>query len=107
MMGPEKQPSDAPRALLSVEEVAFLSGTTTQVIRRITRLELLKPVRREPEPRFSPAALARVRRLLRMHRELDVSWTSMELVLDLLERVEELRTEVDSLRRSLHGGGAA
>ena len=106
MTGPKEQPSDAEGALLTVEEVAFLTGTSTQVIRRVTRLELLKPARREPEPRFSPAALSRVRRLLRMHRELEVSWTSMELVLDLLERVEELRTEVDSLRRSLHGGGA-
>ena len=100
-----KQTPSVRQSLLTVEEVAFITGTTTQVVRRITRLELLTPARREPEPRFPPAALSRVRRLLRMHRELEVSWTSMELVLDLLERIEELRTEVDSLRRSLHGGG--
>ena len=102
-MKPAKQTPNGRKSLLTVEEVAFLAGTSTQVIRRITRLELLSPAEREPEPRFPPAVLSRVRKMLRMHRELDVSWTSMELVLDLLDRVEKLRTEVERLRGSRGG----
>ena len=105
-MRPRRQSSGRRGALLSVEEVAFLTGTNAQVIRRITRLELLRPARSEPEPRFEPAVLVRVRRMLRMHRQLDVSWTSMALVLELLDRVEDLRSEVNRLRTPHHCGRA-
>jgi len=97
-MKPKSHMPDTPSSLLSVEEVAFLTGTTVQIIRRITRLELVRPVRRTPEPCFPPAVLTRVRRMLRMHQQLEVSWSSMALVLDLLERVDKLQTEVQRLR---------
>lgn len=77
---------------LTVREVAFLSGTKPQVISRITRLDLLRPAVDDPEPRFPPSVVPRVRRMLRIHRQLEVGWTSMALVLDLLDRIEELKT---------------
>ena len=103
-MRPARRTSDVSGSLLSVEEVAFLSGTTVQVLSRITRLELVRPAKDEPELAFSPAVLPRLRKMLRVHRQLEVSWTSMALVLDLLDRVEELKTEVSRLRSSRRMG---
>ena len=57
-------------------------------------LGLLDPRGEGDEPTFGPEALPRVRRMLRLRRDLQVGWTSLGLVLDLLERVERLEREL-------------
>lgn len=98
-MSTHTDPSQGREALLTVEELAFLSGTNVQVIKRITRLELIKPDPQDQALVFSPQALPRVHRLLRLHRQLEIGWTAMPLVLDLLDRIEALEDELARLRR--------
>jgi chaperone modulatory protein CbpM len=77
-------------SLLTVGEVAFLTGASPRLIARIIRLDLVHPAETRPEPRFPVSVVPRVRRMLRMHRQLEVGWTSMALVLELLDRIEKL-----------------
>jgi len=75
---------------VTIRELAFLAGTRTRIIERLVTLELLQPARERPEPVFPSRAAHRVRKLMRLHFQLGVSWTSMPLVLELLERIEQL-----------------
>lgn len=53
------------------------------------------------EWRFPAAAVMRMERARRLQRDLDLAVADMGLVLDLLEEVEQLRLEVDTLRQRL------
>lgn len=54
-----------------------------------------------PEWRFPAEAVMRMEKARRLQRDLDLAVADMGLVLDLLEEVELLRLEVDTLRTRL------
>ena len=78
------------RDLLSLAELAWLAGATPQMISELLEWDLVAPCERDPEPCFAVEVLPQVRKAVRLHRDLGVSFCSMGLVLDLLERIEEL-----------------
>jgi len=85
---------DSTEDRLTVEELATLTGLSTGVIRRLISLEVIDPDMIEPEPRFRPETVVRVRKIRRLHVELGVSWSSMPLVLDLLARINYLESRI-------------
>ena len=84
------------RDLLSLAELAWLAGATPQMISDLLEWDLVAPCERDPEPWFAVEVLPQVRKAVRLHCDLGVSFCSMELVLDLLERIEELERRQDS-----------
>jgi hypothetical protein len=85
---------------LTLHELAGLVGIRRQFIERMVRLELIRPVRRDPEVVFTPAVVPRVRKVIRLHYQLEVSWSTMELVLQLLDRIEEMERRLGEYRDS-------
>ena len=63
---------------------------------------VVEPGRNGPESwRFDFHMVHRVRRAGRLYRDLDVDWGGIALALDLLQQLEELRSENRRLRRQL------
>jgi chaperone modulatory protein CbpM len=83
------------RDLLSMAELAWLAAATPQMISDLLEWDLVAPCERDPEPWFAVEVLPQVRKVVRLHRDLNVSFCSMGLVLDLLERIEELERRQD------------
>lgn len=50
---------------------------------------------------FTPTAVLRIEKARRLQRDLDIRLSDMALVLDLLDELEDLRNEVDFLRKRL------
>ncbi len=75
---------------LSLDQVAILTGAQPKIVERLVTLELVKPEPKKKVPVFKVETVACVRRMLRLHYDLGVSWSSMGLVLDLLDRIEKL-----------------
>ena len=75
---------------VTVTELAYCAGCTRSAIRELLEHDLLAPVQSEPELRFEPGSVERVRRIRRISIELEVGYPAMELVLQLLDRIEEL-----------------
>jgi chaperone modulatory protein CbpM len=62
---------------------------------------VLEPSGAEPrEWRFGAEALPRARRALRLQRDLELDVSALALVLDLLDRVEDLESRLRRLGRS-------
>ncbi len=78
------------RDLLSLAELAWLAGATPQMIGDLLEWDLVAPCERDPEPWFAVEVLPQVCKAVRLHCDLGISFCSMGLVLDLLERIEEL-----------------
>lgn len=87
------------RDLLSLAELAWLAGVTPQMIGELLEWDLIVPCERDPEPWFAVEILPQVRKAVRLHRHLGVSFCSMGLVLDLLERIEQLEQRLAELAR--------
>lgn len=86
---------------VTVTELAYCSGCSRAAILDLLEHDLLAPVQTAPEVRFAPDAADRVRRIRRISIELEVGTPAMGLVLQLLDRIEDLERELREARRAL------
>ena len=95
-------PADGPRErILTVVELACCVRATPRTIQRLVEFELIQPCACEPEPVFPTDVLPKVRRIMRLHRHVGVGFSSMGLVLDLLDRLaamEDLLSRLQTMR---------
>jgi chaperone modulatory protein CbpM len=81
----------APPRRLPLERFARRAGVHPELIRRFVALGLVEAARdRAGELWLEPAELATVARVQRLHAGLSLNYAAIGLVLDLLERIEEL-----------------
>ena len=85
----------SPSDLLSAEELANVVGIRPYLIERMVRLELISPATARPQRAFTPSVVPQVRKLVRLHYQLEVSWSSMGLVLELLKRIDDLESRLN------------
>ena len=83
---------------LSTEEVAARCGLHPALVERLVALGLIEPLE-GGRNRFSPDATLRLQRALRLRRDLGLSYNGAALVLDLLDRIEELERRLDQYER--------
>ena len=89
---------ESAEGLLSLTEMAVCIGMPRGWVEELVAWELLAPALVNEEPWFEAAALEHVRRIARLHRQVGVSLDTMALVLELLDRIDELEREVARLR---------
>jgi len=88
---------------LTFAELRQLCGSSDQIIELLVDEGVLRPWGRRPnEWRFSGCEVGRVRRVLRLQRDLDLNLAGAALALELLEEIESLRARVRLLER--HAG---
>jgi len=81
-------------AYLSGEELARAAGISAATLARLVGLGLVEPTplrgneRGLTAPVFSAATASRLRRMLRLHRDLGVNLTGAAIIVDLVERLE-------------------
>jgi MerR family transcriptional regulator, heat shock protein HspR len=92
--------TDEPVYMISV--AAKLVSCHPQTLRIYEREGLIRPFRSGRNLRlYSDADLERIRMIQRLTQELGVNLAGVEVILDLLQRVEQQRREIDRLRREM------
>jgi chaperone modulatory protein CbpM len=88
---------------LSLDNYARLTGVHPDLVRRLTALGLLEMTRdAEGGLWFEPSQIAAMAKIQRLHRELNLSYASLGLIIDLLDRIAQLER---LQRRSRARGG--
>jgi chaperone modulatory protein CbpM len=88
---------------LSLDSYSRLTGVHPDLVRRLTALGLLEMTRdAEGGLWFEPSQIAAMARIQRLHRELNLSYASLGLIIDLLDRIAQLE---QLHRRSRARGG--
>lgn len=87
---------------MSIHEFCQCAELPQESLLEIVEHGIVEPSGPSPEQwLFDVAALATVRRALRLQRELQVEWAGVALALQLLDELEQLRAENARLRRRL------
>lgn len=82
---------------LTADELAAAAGISPTMLARLVGLGLIGPVA-EGSTEFTAASARRLRRMLRLRRDLGVNLTGAAILVDLLERLERLEAELRHLR---------
>lgn len=77
--------------------VASLTQMHAQTIRLYEKQGLVKPQRRNKNRLYSEADVERLKQIRRLTQEMEVNLAGVQIILDLLERMETLRGERDEL----------
>ena len=77
--------------------VASLTQMHAQTIRLYERLGLVTPQRKNKNRLYSESDVERLRQIRRLTQEMEVNLAGVQIILDLLERMETLRAERDEL----------
>ncbi len=86
---------------LSLERFARRAGLHPQLVIRFVALGLVPAHRdRTGQLWFTPAAVLTAARVRRLHDELSLNYAAVGLVLDLLDRIEELEAALGRSERS-------
>jgi chaperone modulatory protein CbpM len=86
--------------VLTVRELATAVGLSPVQVARLVRLGLIEPS--GPEGAFTATTVARLRRMLRLQRELDVDLHGAAIIVDLVERLRALERELAAAVPSVH-----
>lgn len=88
-------PLAVPPRRLRLEVVARLSGLHPELLRRLVTLSVLDARRdADGELWFDPDVLATIGRIQRLRAGLGVNYAGVAVVLDLLDRIRRLETEL-------------
>ncbi len=84
-----------PDVLLDLESLAGRAGMHPQHVRRLVALGLLEPARAaNGELRFPPSEVLALARIQRLRVGLGINYAALGLVLDLLDRIAALESEL-------------
>lgn len=86
--------------LLCLSDLAREAGLHPDLVKRFMALGLIEPDTQRPEPLFRGEAVLRIERIVRLRRDMGVNLASAGIILDLLDQIEELKKELERLRRS-------
>jgi hypothetical protein len=97
----EAQPVGA--VFFRADEVCLHLGISDDILELCLRWEVIEPPQRDdagvaffPEP-----SVERIRRGVRLHRDLGINWSGVAVVLALLDRIEALERERDNRLQEL------
>ncbi|HLV79184.1 MAG TPA: chaperone modulator CbpM [Chthonomonadaceae bacterium] len=94
--------AQAHHGLLDEDDLARVTGLHPDMVRRLYSLGALEAEEEwQGRPLFAPAMLARLRRMLRLRRDLGLSWHGLGMVAELLERIDRLEARVRQLETTL------
>lgn len=79
---------------LTVEEVALRSGVPPSFVHRLLELGIIEYKGRFNEPRFSCTVVPKIRRIVRLRRDLGINWAGLGLIMDLLDEIDYLRRKI-------------
>jgi DNA-binding transcriptional MerR regulator len=91
------EPEPRSRTLLSAAELVAITGITPVMLGRLVRLGLVEPSA-PGGTEFAAACAPRLKRMLRLRVELGVNLAGASVIVDLLERLAGLETELSHLR---------
>jgi DNA-binding transcriptional MerR regulator len=86
-------------SLLTLEELASAAGLSPELVDVFVRYQLVEPAANTNScPLFHASTVDRLQRILRLRHDLGVNLAAVAVILEMIERIEDLQTELRLLR---------
>ncbi|MDK2857175.1 MAG: chaperone modulatory protein CbpM [Verrucomicrobiota bacterium] len=79
---------------LTRQQLIALSDIPPRTVEKLLAFELVNRTWIDGQPMFRTEELDRIRRILRLHYDLGVCWSDVDLVLQLIEQIDTLREQL-------------
>jgi chaperone modulatory protein CbpM len=79
---------------LTIRELSRLCECHTSVVRRMIVTGLIEPLTSGEDPVFDRSSIVRARKALRLKRDLHLNFDAVALVMELLDRIDELERKM-------------
>lgn len=92
---------------ISFYELCQLDGIESHVVTEIVEYGIVLPLNREAEKsntaqwRFDTDSIHWLKKALRLHRDLEIDWVAVAMVIDLMRQKEALEREKEAYQRQL------
>ena len=87
-------------SLLTLEDLASAAGLHPELVDVLVRYRLVEPTANTGScPLFSISSVERLGRILRLRHDLGVNLAGVAVILELMERIEHLQTELKLSRK--------
>ena len=87
--------------IVTLAELARACGIHPDIVDSFLTLGIIEPVSREPVLEFDTTAILRIRRTIRMRRDLGVNYASAGIILDLVDEIDTLRDRIQELEQEI------
>ena len=89
---------------VSFEELCLSADISAEYVIELVEYNIIFPVRGKApqEWQFSITTVQIVNKAARLHRDLEIDWADIGLVLNLLEEIEKLKNENGQLKQQLN-----
>jgi DNA-binding transcriptional MerR regulator len=86
-------------SLLTLEELASTAGLSPELVDVFVRYQLVEPTMYTGScPLFQTSTVDRLQRILRLRHDLGLNLAAVAVILEMIERIEELQAELRILR---------
>ena len=87
-------------SLLTLEDLASAAGLHPELVDVFVRYQLVEPIANTGScPLFSTSSVERLARILHIRHDLGVNLAGVGVILELMERIEHLQTELKLSRK--------
>lgn len=87
-------------SLLTLEDLAAAAGLRPEVVENLFECGLIEPsAMSASHPLFLPSAEERLRRIMRLRRDLGVNLAGVAVILHMREQIESLQRDLEQMRR--------
>jgi MerR family transcriptional regulator, heat shock protein HspR len=87
-------------SLLTLQDLASAAGLHPELVEKFIEYGLIEPSKSAgSNPLFSFSSVERLRRIMRLRRDLGVNLAAVGVILEMRERMENLQRELEDLRK--------
>lgn len=86
---------------IEVNEFCISHGVTTQFMIQLHEFGLIEIFQKKNVQYFSNEELPKAEKIIRLYSDLDINLEGIEVIHDLLERIERMQGEIRSLKNKL------
>jgi len=94
----EQKTANEPVYVISI--AAKMVDMHPQTLRLYERMGLVKPARLGSNRLYSDADIERLRQIQRLTQEMGVNLAGVEVILNLLEKIDQLQSELETVRQT-------
>jgi chaperone modulatory protein CbpM len=94
----------SPVFYVTFEEVCNFANINTEYMLELVEYEIAVPItgKQPQEWQFSVSTVTLANKAARLHRDLEIDWADIKLVLNLLEEIDQLKNENQQLKQQLN-----